>query len=61
MTKTKFKSFNKMMIRVKDIEKLMLFPNVDKILDFKDMMKLEEERKWLLNTIWRYFPCNCYH
>lgn len=56
MRKRRYKSFNKMMLRLRDIEKLMLLPDGDKILQWEDYIKLPDERDWILDAIFKYYP-----
>lgn len=51
MRKKQYKGWNWTMMRIRDLEKLMLIPDIDKQLDFKDLMKLWEEKARLENLL----------
>lgn len=51
MQKKQYKAWNWTMMRIRDLERLMLIPDINKQLEFKDLMKLWEEKARLENLL----------
>lgn len=49
----------KLMQKLRDVEKIMLSPDVSKILKLEEILKLGDERERLIECLWRCKPCQC--